>query len=179
MNKKIVLWVVYAGVVGLLVFGAINRTEAKAEAGNGESRSIAKSQADQTNSQNNLVSGKGGGNSQGQGRNAVLEDESTREEKAEDHEHSSDSLFGTVQSITAESMAIELSAGEILVIEGQAWRYALTNGFETAVGNSLEMTGFFEDGEFKVSWIRDNSLGLEIEVRDPGGRPKWAGGRSK
>jgi hypothetical protein len=38
MFKKIALWVVYAGFVGLLVFGAVNRTQAKADTGSGEGK---------------------------------------------------------------------------------------------------------------------------------------------
>ena len=39
MIKKIILWTLFAGFAGVLVFGAINRTEARNDSGNGEGRS--------------------------------------------------------------------------------------------------------------------------------------------
>lgn len=179
MIKKIVLWVVYAGVVGLLVFGAVNRTEAKAESGIGEFKSLSESYQSELNKQDNFGNSQGEGRrDEGLGRGTGAEGNPEPEYQANDEDHEWYILRGSVHAISDELMEIELPEGEILLIEGQAWRYALSSGFESTMGNSLEVSGFFEDGEYKVSWIKDISTGLEVEIRDPNGRPNWAGGKN-
>jgi hypothetical protein len=176
MIKKIVLWVVYAGVVGLLVFGAVNRTEAKAEAGVGEFKYLSESHQYELGKQENSGNSQGEGRrDDGQGRAAGIEANPASEYQANEEDHAWNILEGSVDSISEELLEIELSDGEILVIEGQAWRYVLSSGFVSAVGNLFEVNGFFEEGEYKVSWMKDLSTGQEIEVRDPSGRPNWAG----
>ena len=180
MLKKILLSVVYVGIVGLLVFGAVHRTEAKSESGNGESRAESEIKDSQISHQENTGGGQGAGNrSGGESRGAELNGSSDREyqAQAEQEEHDFSTYQGVVISVSDDALEIEITGAEILLVEGQAWRYMLTNGFETAVGNAVEISGFYEDGEYKPSWLKDLSSGLEIEIRDPSGRPNWSGGR--
>ena len=47
-------------------------------------------------------------------------------------------------------------------------------GFSTEVGEELTVTGFHEDGEFKVLSIIDGSGTVSV-FRDDYGRPGWSG----
>ena len=180
MIKKIVLWSMYGGVVGLLVFGAVNRTEAKADAGTGQAKSASESNDYQTNRQEYQGDGLAAGLGSGQPaeirrRGADSVSEFDWETQANEEDHVFDSLRGTVKSISEESVEIELATGEILLVEGQAWRYALSAGFNISRGNRVEVTGFDEGDEFKVSLIRDLEANVVVELRDQSGRPFWSG----
>jgi hypothetical protein len=69
----------------------------------------------------------------------------------------------------------ETEDGDEIVIEGRALLFMQDSGFVTNVGNTLFITGFYEDDEYKVATIIDQTTGETIVVRDEGGRPGWAG----
>jgi len=87
-----------------------------------------------------------------------------------------------VGQITVESTVVAM--GEHIIIEtddgtelelgiGPGF-YREEIGFSTKVGDKLTVTGFHEDGEFKVLSILDESDTLML-FRDEYGRPGWAG----
>ena len=176
MIKKITVWILYAGIVGLLVFGAVNRTEAKAGAGTGGSKSGSDSRDYPARRQEDQVVGEGAGRQlEAGGSRAGSEIDSNRDSQPEAERYEMETLQGAVRSISSEQLEIGLAGSEVLLIDGQAWRYAIAQGFETDPGHRIEFSGFFEDGEYKLSWMRDLDTELGVEVRDPSGRPLWAG----
>ena len=82
----------------------------------------------------------------------------------------------TVVSVEATQMAVATADGEELSIDGRTWSFALQSGFQAAVGDTLQLTGFYENGEFEIGALRNLTTGLEIAVRGETGRPLWAGG---
>ena len=42
-------------------------------------------------------------------------------------------------------------------------------------GDSVSLTGFYEDGDFEVGQIDDQTTGQTVSLRDESGRPLWAG----
>ena len=82
---------------------------------------------------------------------------------------------GTVVIADPVMILVETSDGIQIEIEGRAWSYAQEMGFTTAVGNSLQINGYHEDGEYKVATIEDLTTGQTIITRDENGRPGWAG----
>jgi hypothetical protein len=83
---------------------------------------------------------------------------------------------GEALEVSADLLLVDTGSGDML-IEGRAWRFALEEGFEIQVGDSLQMSGFWEDGEFKPGVIENQSTGETVTLRDPDGRPLWSGNR--
>ena len=161
MIKKIIVWTVYAGVVGLLIFGAVIRTEAKTgedifQNVRGAGDTIVSGDEYETNG---ASSGKG---------------EEIRQAENEDHDWTV--LEGIVSRLDIESLWIETLEGELLEITGRAWSFSLEAGFQPLIGDQVMMEGFFENGEFEVSEIHNLTTGGVLQVRDETGRPLWSGG---
>lgn len=49
-------------------------------------------------------------------------------------------------------------------------------GVQLAIGDTLQVVGFWENGEFKANTLTRLSDGLTITLRDEIGRPYWSGG---
>ena len=163
MFKKIALWTVYVLIVGLLVFGAANRTSAK---------------TDQGVLFGNLTENTGGrGQLDGTGeeyeRNSNIEN-ADHEENLE--EHTWESMSGKVIGIGAEALVIDTESAGILEIEGRTWRFAQELGYVPAEGNEVLVQGFYENGEFEVAIIQDLTDDIIFRMRDEYGKPMWGGG---
>jgi len=85
-------------------------------------------------------------------------------------------VVGSVVSADAEALVVSTAAGETVVIEGRAWRFAQELGYTARVNAPITVVGFYEDSEFKVVQISGNSGEAPLQLRDPGGRPVRAGG---
>ena len=211
MVKKIVLGTLFVGLVGLLIFGAVNRTIAKSEGpvargldreneiastvynedaeistSSGNGRGDGKGKANQNEAgengeynqegfgqgKNSQESGSGSGQGRGgQGRN------SGRDNSGSD-DHADTILLtldGTVENITPEAVIINTTEGHEVLIEGRAWRYAQEMGYSLQVGQTITVSGFEEDGEFKAVEILGNGSVGAFQFRENGGRPMWAG----
>jgi hypothetical protein len=189
MIKKIILWVLFVGLGGFLIFGAVNRTLAKTNdvrtevnwGGRYQSEEIdlAKVAEDEnpygrnqslnrslTRSETDSQYGNGGGSRDGD-RTGVPDPQATAGEWAE--------YEGNVISMDSSMILVETEDGDEIVIEGRALLFMQDSGFVTNVGNTLFITGFYEDDEYKVATIIDQTTGETIVVRDEGGRPGWAG----
>ncbi|MDO9086196.1 MAG: hypothetical protein Q7U53_08315 [Anaerolineaceae bacterium] len=185
MIKKIILGVLFVGLSGFLIFGAVNRTLAKTDdirteaAGGGRYQNEELSEREledrgnpiQRNQQVNRSEtdpayGYGEGLQDGD-RTGVPNPQATAGEWAE--------YEGTVISIESSMILVETDDGSEIVIEGRALVFLQDSGFVTNVGNTLFITGFYEDDEYKVATIIDQTTGGMIMVRDEGGRPGWAG----
>jgi len=179
MFKKVVMWSIYAGLVGALIFGAVNRTSVKTNSDNLGERigsSGQNSPGDQGNGQGGKDSGQAGLGS-GQGRNSNQQSDLSggdlQEMNQGDHDWAE--ISGDVSGFDASSLWVQTNSSGILEITGRAWRFTQESGYQPAVGNQLELTGFYENGDFEVSLIRDITSGQTILLRDETGRPLWSG----
>ena len=180
MLKKIIMWTVFVGFVGLMVFGAVNRTAAKIDPDTGiqirseEGTELVQARDGSGNKTQTGGSGKngqsGGSGSNGQGVDPGVDN---REISPEDHNWSV--VAGSIIELDSSSLMIQLENAEIMVIEGRGWRFAAESGYSPNVGNHVEVTGFYEDGEYKASVIRDLTSGQTFYLRDETGRPLWSG----
>ena len=166
MVKKIALWTVYILIVGLLVFGAANRTSAKSDQGL------------LFGNQDGIIEGRGQGDSDFVGEGAFGEFE------ADDHEETLEeqdlvTLRGEIANLGSEALEIETEANGILEIKGRTWRYLRELGYSPEIGNQVVVQGFYENGEFEVSGFQDLLKELVFQIRDEYGRPMWGGGGSK
>ena len=163
MVKKIALWAAYILIVGLLVFGAANRTSAKTDQG------ILFGNMDE------IVSGRG------QATGGTGNYDETGNFESSDHEEILEeqdwvSYSGQITSIGAEALEIQTEAAGILGIEGRPWRFAQELGYDPLEGNEVLVQGFYENGEFEVSIINDLSIDQIFRLRDEYGKPMWGGG---
>lgn len=70
-------------------------------------------------------------------------------------------------------MIIETADGQVLVGTGPG--YLQEQGFNLAVGDAVQVSGYFEEDEFKAATITRMADGEAIALRDEFGRPMWSG----
>lgn len=87
--------------------------------------------------------------------------------------------IGTVVSVSADLLVIELPDGSQLDLEGRVLSFLIEQGFSIVEGDELTITGFYEGDNFEVIQILNDTSGENISVRDQNGRPLWAGGRQQ
>ncbi len=201
MLQKIVVGTLVAALSGVLIVGAINRTEAKSEqvaqeheinsgrlAREEDREPIQQSQGQQgqgnraayaeTDLLENVSRGGGQGRfSEGSSGN-WLEDTSRGGEGSASVDEWLE-VVGTVVSLNEEELVLQLQDGQEMVIECKSWTYALELGFTTEIGNELKLYGFYEGEEFEVGGFEDLTTQLLTMVREESGRPFWAGGSGR
>ena len=197
MLKKIVVGTIVAALSGVLIVGAINRTEAKSEQVSqrheANSGLLAREDARELWQQNQGQQGQGNraafaetdmleSESRGGGQGRLSEGVSGS--WSEDAIRGGEGLasvdewlevFGTVVSMNEEKLVLQLQDGQEMVVECRAWTYALELGFATDIGHKLKLYGFYEDGEFEIGGFEDLTVQLYTMVREENGRPLWAG----
>ena len=208
MLKKVLLGVLLAGLIGVLVVGAANRTSVKmAQSADTYSQGNGERQAGQSNgygqgrgtraqdpevaavapagnvqgngrgqggSGNGQGSGQGGqGNGRGQGGSGNGQAASGGG-PGQAQVDAWLTLQGVVVSVSADAMAVQADAGEVIV-DGRSWSFAQEQGFAAQVGDAATLTGFWEDGDFEVGQIDNLTSGQSVSLRDASGRPLWAG----
>lgn len=173
MIKRVMLWFALTGFVGVLAAGAINRTAARSEAGEGaggvrgqNGRSTAEVQAD-------VIGGAG----QTQGRGAGQGGRGAGEAEAQAAPAEWLALRGSVAAVDEQALVISLADGSVMEVAGRAWDLAQEQGFEPGVGDALTLEGFYDEhGTLEAASITDVSTGLTVTLRQSSGRPQWAGG---
>ncbi len=70
-------------------------------------------------------------------------------------------------------LILATSDGELTI--GTGPDYLAGQGFVLAMGESIEVSGFWEDGEFKAVEMTRSADGTTIVLRDEYGRPNWSG----
>jgi hypothetical protein len=182
MAKKIILWSIYAGVVGVLIFGAVVRTEAKSDQDNSQVKvglERISPESPDLNGSGNRWDKEGEENNhseQGSGRNGSPS--STGEEAllAENKDHDETSLMGIVISLDSKSLLVEIDQGNPLEITRRPWRYILESGLALEVGDMLGIDGFYENGDFEIVRLTNLTREVSLQIREDSGRPLWSGG---
>ncbi len=167
MFKKIILWALYAGLAGILIFGAVNRTSAKI----GEA--VPGGNADSVDYQSWGGQGSGQGNN-GSGQ-SLIGDGHEDSGVGEYEDHGWVSLTGTIFSLSTEEMQVVMDSGESINVAERAWRFALEQGFDPRSGDQVVLRGFFEGDMFETAEINNFSTGQVVILRDESSRPLWAG----
>lgn len=164
MFKKTISWTLYIAFIGLLVFGAINRTSSR----------ISDS-SDARNANRSVVEG-----------SAITEivvapHEDKGHDASEAHLNEASGyewiiMDGVVTNITNREMIVTLADGEQISLARRAWRFSQEQGFTPQVGNTVTVTGYHNNGEFEIAQIRDLDNGQVAIIRDENGHPLWASG---
>ena len=203
MVKKILLGVLFTALAGALVTGAVIRTQDKVDpsasqvaANNGQGRSSIGQGRNEVE-----ANGRGQGRAveanvpidcdrQGLGteRNAQSVGNAGSDARGKGQKGGAEPsgeagaaidwliLSGVVSDVSEDALVIELDPDGLLTIEGRTWSFIQEQGFEVEVGDGIEVRGFYEDGEFKVSELETlGESARSIAIRSDGGRPNWAG----
>ncbi len=202
MIKKIILGVLFVGLSGFLIFGAVNRTLAKTNDSRTEANGGGRYQSEEIGLAK--VSEDENPNGKNQSLNRSLNRPETDPQygnwinRSENDSEYGNGLGrtdsertgvpnpqatagewaeyeGTVISSDDVMIVVETIDDTQIVIEGRALAFMQEVGYTTMVGNNLLINGFYEDGEFKVATIDDLTTGDSIVIRDENGRPGWAG----
>ena len=160
MFKKVILWTVYVLIVGILVFGAANRTMAKTDQG------LLFGNLDE------ITSGRG----QGNGSMEEYGDYEVADHDEILEEQDWVTLSGQIIAVGSEALEIQTSTAGILEIEGRPLRFALELGYVPGEGNVVVVQGFYENGMFEVATIEDLTIEQVFQLRDTYGKPMWGGG---
>jgi len=80
-------------------------------------------------------------------------------------------IQGTVSSVAVDLVEIETADGEIIPFEGRPLSFAQEQGFSPDEGDAVTLSGFDEDGEFKIGQIALDG-GISITLR----RRRWPTG---
>lgn len=181
MLKKVVLGILLAGLIAVLVIGAINRTAAKREdssqaagRGRGQNQSVQEVRINQLDN-NYQGGGRGNGGGQGNGGGRLTEENS---KQYPNYQEAIDEWFtydGIVTQVPAEGidLVMETDEGELVVGTGPLSLAEL--GIEVLIGDALEVRGYWEDDELKAAQITQPATGQTVALRDEWGRPVWSG----
>ena len=115
-----------------------------------------------------------GGATNGQGQNAREADgEHTPDPQAQVDEWVT--VSGTLMSFQGGNMTMATSDGEIITFKTGQPRFFADQGITFSTGDEIVVVGFYEGAEFMAGDITQVSTGLRVMLRDPNGRPLWAG----
>jgi len=171
MIKKILIGTVLAGFIGLLIFGAVNRTIANnqndtaASVGNGQGASV---QEFEGNLENSRGSGRGEGEQSGGGQKNYQSSELLAVDWFE--------FQATVISVEGDRLALTSEDGLAIEVAGRPWRYAQEQGFVPQADEHLTVKGFYdENGRLEIAQMTNLTRQTNLIIRDANGRPMWAG----
>ncbi len=191
-------------LVGGAVFRTINRTGQVVQAqGRGTGRGLGEASQDPATGYGQGSGGRGGqgrdGGSRGQSRGSLGTESGpsgtgeaqsraygsggqgrgsspsapagTQEGHAEDWV----TLEGVVVAVDEDALLVQAHDHGQVTVEGRAWQVAQEQGFWAEPDDEVTLTGFTEDGEFKVAQLDNATNGQSVLTRDESGRPLWAG----
>lgn len=192
MLKKVLLGVLLVGLTGGLVAGAAIRTSDRldqvAEAATGgrgqesrtagdDSQTAGYGRGAQSEEQASNGQGTGNGNSGGNGSGSGIGNGGERQYPAYDGAPEAlETVMGSVKQALAagEDLVLVTADGEELII-GAGPTLSADPNMALAAGEQIEVTGYWEDGEFKATQITRLADGYTVTLRNEFGQPTWAG----
>lgn len=84
-------------------------------------------------------------------------------------------ISGTVTGLQGAKVIMTTSDGEILDLTMGQPRFSEEQGVTFALGDEIEVLGFWEGAQFQPGEIKKVATGERLMLRDPNGRPLWAG----
>ena len=162
-------------MVGAIIAGAIAvfapSEEAHLGAGARE-QSTSLTQGPGAGGQGQGQGGQGQGQGQGQGRGRAVSPETDTTPLG------LETVEGAV--VETDELVIETTSGKIMQVGLGPRSFRESQGFVLQTGESVRVSGYWESDEFKATQLENLTTGTSIVLRDPTGRPMWAGqGRGK
>ena len=88
-------------------------------------------------------------------------------------------INGTVTSLVNSTLNVQTDTGEALAIQLGEPTFWQAQGVTFAPGDAVTVLGFWQGTQFQVGEVGKTATGERVMLRDPNGRPLWAGpGRS-
>lgn len=84
-------------------------------------------------------------------------------------------ITATLMAYQGGSMTVSTDEGEMLSIQTGQPRFFAQQGVTFAAGDELSLVGYYEGDQFLAGEIIQVDSGLRVMLRDPNGRPLWAG----
>jgi hypothetical protein len=84
-------------------------------------------------------------------------------------------LTGTLMSFQGGNMTMSTADGELITFQTGQPRFFAEQGVTFQVGDQIQLVGFYQGEQFSAGEITQLSTGLRVMLRDPNGRPLWAG----
>jgi hypothetical protein len=143
-------------------------------AGNGQGNGGSGNSAG--NGQGNGNAGNGAGNGQGNGSagaNGLKNGSGVPQPQAQVDEWIT--VQGTITAMNTNRITIRTTANETLTIQMGRPSFAQAQGITFKVGDEVSVVGFYQGTQFSAGEITQLSTGLRLMLRDPNGRPLWAG----
>ena len=140
------------------------------DSGNGKGTGAQGTSSQETGGGNSAAAAPG--NSGGRGAGAAGESKGSGESYAATEWIT---VSGEVTAFVDDELTIQTADGEVVMHLGPEW-YWEAEGIALNLGDEVEVTGFYDEGEFEVAGIENLSTGESMVLRDDSGRPMWAGG---
>ena len=115
-----------------------------------------------------------GGSTNGNGQNSALSDGDHIPQPMADVDAWL-TLEGTLMSFQGGNMTMSTVDGEIIAFQTGQPGFFAEQGVTIQVGDEIVVLGFYEGDQFMAGEITQVSTGLRVMLRDPNGRPLWAG----
>jgi len=179
MFKNIIIGVVVTAISAGLIFGAVYRTEQRADIG-------TRSQSFQSDNGTNGLSGSNNGNQRnnngsgdsvfGQGHQNDRPAQGSHSGSISTWNNQPIQVNAIVQFVDENSLLTLTAEGDQVSVENRAWWFAVQAGFSSHAGDEVLISGFREEnGHFEVIWIEDLSTGNMVQIRSEDGHPLWRG----
>jgi hypothetical protein len=84
-------------------------------------------------------------------------------------------LEGNLLAFQGGSMTMSTTGGEIITFQTGQPRFFSSQGITFKVGDEIVVVGYYQDSQFMAGDITQKATGLRVLLRDPNGRPLWAG----
>jgi len=119
----------------------------------------------------------GQGNGQGQSRGRGGQGQGTAQNQSQGQMMPQEwtTVQGTVASVDAQTMVVDTAEQGQLTLELGPAGFAEQQGIAFAPGEEVTVQGFDESGMFHAAEITQMTSGQSLQLRDPNGRPLWAG----
>jgi hypothetical protein len=116
-----------------------------------------------------------GGASNAQGQNGVQDGTGDHTPNPQAQVDEWVTISGTLMSFQGGNMTMSTTDGEIITFKTGQPRFFADQGITFNTGDEIVVVGFYEGAEFMAGDITQVSTGLRVMLRDPNGRPLWAG----
>ncbi|MBP8000858.1 MAG: hypothetical protein KA314_16475 [Chloroflexi bacterium] len=84
-------------------------------------------------------------------------------------------ITGTIMAYQGNSMTVAADDGQLITLQSGQPRFFAAQGVTFQVGDEVIIVGFYQGDQFMAGDITQVATGLRVLLRDPNGRPLWAG----
>jgi hypothetical protein len=117
--------------------------------------------------------GNGQGNGAGNGNSGAQDGQRNPQPQAQVDEWVT--VEGVISEVAQNSITVQTTDGETLVVQLGRPGFVAEQGVTFQIGDEVIVVGFYEGTQFMAGEITQVETGMRVMLRDPNGRPLWAG----